>query len=121
MSWTQAEAIELCRKIEAVVPAAGCHVALTGGTLYKDGPRKDADLLFYRIRQVESIDMNELEYQLEFIGVKMRAGWKPGWVIKATFKGKGMDLFFPEEDGEHSSGQPAPVSDFDEATQTDGY
>lgn len=39
--WTQAEAIALCRKIEDVCPAFGCHVALTGGVLYKLGERKD--------------------------------------------------------------------------------
>lgn len=34
--WTQAEAVALAKKIEAVCPAFGCHVALTGGLLYKD-------------------------------------------------------------------------------------
>lgn len=46
MFWTQAEAIALCREIEQICPRFGCHVALTGGCLYKDGPRKDADLLY---------------------------------------------------------------------------
>ena len=41
--WTQAEAIDLCREIEKGCPQFGCHVALTGGLLYKDGPRKDCD------------------------------------------------------------------------------
>lgn len=39
--WTQKEAIELCVKIEAICPKYGCHVALTGGLLYKEGERKD--------------------------------------------------------------------------------
>ena len=51
MNWTQQHAIELCKRIESVCPRYGCHVALTGGLLYKDGPRKDCDILFYRIRQ----------------------------------------------------------------------
>ncbi len=42
--WTQEEAIELCRIIEDICPQAGCHVALTGGCLYKDGERKDLDI-----------------------------------------------------------------------------
>ena len=41
--WTQEQAIALCRKIEAVCPPFGCHVALTGGALYKDGPRKEGN------------------------------------------------------------------------------
>src|ERR1035437_5571090 len=56
--WTQTEAIELCVKVEAICPKYGCHVALTGGLLYKQGKRKDCDLLFYRIRQVEQIDFD---------------------------------------------------------------
>jgi hypothetical protein len=46
MRWTLAEAVEVCRQVEAICPPFGCHVALTGGTLYKDGERKDLDLLF---------------------------------------------------------------------------
>lgn len=45
--WTQSEAIDFCKKIEAICIKYGCHVALTGGTLYGDGPRKDCDILFY--------------------------------------------------------------------------
>lgn len=33
--WTQAEAIEFQTEIEKVCTHAGCHVALTGGTLVK--------------------------------------------------------------------------------------
>ena len=53
-------AVEICRSIECECPKFGCHVALTGGTLYKDGERKDLDILFYRIRQVENIDYDSL-------------------------------------------------------------
>ena len=41
------KAIEICKEIEMRAPSYGCHVALTGGCLYKDGDRKDCDLLFY--------------------------------------------------------------------------
>lgn len=44
-------AVELCRIVEAGAANYGCHIALTGGCLYKDGDRKDFDLMFYRIRQ----------------------------------------------------------------------
>jgi len=94
-TWTQPEAIDLCRKIEAVCPEFGCHVALTGGVLYKDGPRKDLDLLFYRIRQVETIDYGGLYAALGDIGVGVIVAH--GWVTKAEFQGRPIDLFFPDE------------------------
>lgn len=94
--WTQQEAIQLARKVEEVCPACGCHVALTGGALYKDGPRKDCDLLFYRIRQEPYIREHELAMALRKIGIVL--GDTCGWVTKATYEGKSVDLFFPDRD-----------------------
>lgn len=93
--WTKEEAIKLCVAIEAVCPAFGCHVALTGGSLYKTGPRKDADILFYRIRQVPKIDMDGLWGALLKIGVQKLSGC--GWLYKAEWFGMPIDFFFPEE------------------------
>lgn len=97
--WTQAQAIELCRQIEAICPPFGCHVALTGGCLYRDGERKDLDVLFYRIRQVEYVDTAGLWQALEKIGVIFQDDF--GWCCKATFDGRKIDCFFPDEDGEY--------------------
>jgi len=105
MRWNQSEAIELCRKIEAICPAFGCHVALTGGCLYKDGPRKDADILFYRIRQVDVIDIDGLFDALEALGIQKTHGL--GFVHKALYRGKGIDFFFPESAGSSDYQQPA--------------
>lgn len=103
--WTQPEAIALCRQIEAICPQFGCHVALTGGLLYKDGPRKDCDLLFYRIRQVPEIDMDGLFDALATIGVVKCSGF--GWCHKARYQGRQIDCFFPEEDsGEYEQAEP---------------
>lgn len=93
--WTQQQAIELCRKIEAIAPSFGCHVALTGGLLYKDGSRKDCDLLFYRIRQVPKINTIGLLVELSKKGVTVVSGF--GWIRKAVYDGRSVDLFFPEE------------------------
>lgn len=95
--WSQSEAIELCQRIEAICPKFGRHVALTGGLLYRDGERKDCDLLFYRIRQWDSINKDELFPALEAIGILGVTGF--GWCHKAqTSDGRKLDLFFPEED-----------------------
>lgn len=96
--WTQAEALSLCREIEAYCPQHGAHVALTGGLLYKDGPRKDADILFYRIRQVEEIDYAGLFETLKLcLGIEKTGGF--GWCHKALWNGKKIDFFFPDETG----------------------
>ncbi len=95
--WKQSEAIELCTIIELFAPKFGCHVALTGGLLYKEGARKDCDLLFYRIRQVDKIDMDGLFSALALFDVVKQSGFV--WVFKATYKGKNIDMFFPESDG----------------------
>lgn len=97
VAWTQEAAISLCRAIEAIAPAHGCHVALTGGLLYKDGERKDADLLFYRIRQVDEIDVDGLFGSLAALGIEKTGGF--GWCHKATYEGRPIDCFFPEEQG----------------------
>ena len=92
-------AVTLCRLIETFAPQYGCHVALTGGCLYKNGERKDIDVLFYRIRQVEKIDHDGLKMALERNGITDITGF--GWLLKGTWNGIGVDMFFPEEiDGE---------------------
>lgn len=89
-------AVAICRKFESVAPSCGCHVALTGGTLYKSGFRKDVDILFYRIRQVEDIN-----YQLLFSLLREKFGVEVirsfGWVTKAKMGDIDLDLFFPED------------------------
>lgn len=93
--WIREEAIELCRIVEGICPQFGCHVAFTGGLLYKDGMRKDADLLFYRIRQIPKINVDGLFSALADVGFIKIGGF--GWVYKALYKGKPVDCFFPEE------------------------
>lgn len=93
--WNLPLAVELARKVEQICPPFGCHVALTGGCLYKDGMRKDADLLFYRIRQVDQIDVEGLFEALKSIGVHKTGGF--GWCHKAVFEGMPLDCFFPED------------------------
>jgi len=94
LNWTHEQAVMLCRIIEAVCTKYDCHVALTGGTLYKDGERKDCDVLFYRVRQAESINVDCLLLELSQIGFKKIGDH--GWVKKMLFNGKTVDMFFPE-------------------------
>ena len=90
-------AVSICAMIELVSPKFGCHVALTGGCLYKYGERKDIDLLFYRIRQITEIDYVGLFDALSQLGFKKPEGF--GWLFKSDYDGCPVDMFFPEEVG----------------------
>lgn len=103
--WTQAEALEVCKAVEPIVACCNVHVGLTGGTLYKDGERKDLDLLFYRVRQTPAIDVGTLFTYLEAMGFTIFAPPVLKWCVKARYLGRSVDLLFPEADsGEHTSG-----------------
>ena len=91
------QAVRICRIIERASPEFGCHVALTGGCLYKDGERKDIDLLFYRVRQVKEIDYQGLFAALVKLGFELPNGF--GWLFKSKYFGCPVDMFFPEEVG----------------------
>ncbi len=97
-TWTQQEAIELCVAIERIAPRFGCHVALSGGCLYKTGKRKDCDLILYRIRQSPVIRFDDLFEEMRKIGVEKISGF--GFCHKAIFKGKKIDFLSPEEEGD---------------------
>lgn len=99
--WTIDQAVQLCRELESIAPKYGAHVALTGGCLYKDGGRKDVDIMFYRIRQVDQIDQGGLFAEVTArTGITFGDGF--GFVYKAkTTDGKNIDFFFPEEQGEY--------------------
>lgn len=92
--WTQSAAIEMCIVVEAICPEYGAHVALTGGTLYKLGERKDCDIAFYRIRQTPKIDRDGLIKALATIGFYDFRTF--GWMSKSRYKGASVDIFFPE-------------------------
>jgi hypothetical protein len=98
--WHLDEGLALCRAIEKVCPRFGYHVALTGGLLYRGGLRKDADILFYSIRN-ETTDQDGL-----FVALKITLGIElvehHGFVVKAMMGVKSIDFFFPEhDDGEY--------------------
>lgn len=98
MSFTQKDAIELCVRVEEVCVKHGCHVALTGGQLYKEGERKDTDLLFYRHRQCAEIDMEGLWKSLAEIGLHHKSDH--GFVHKASYRHIwSVDCLFPEAVG----------------------
>ena len=91
--WTLEDALPLIRKIEEVCPRADCHVALTGGILYKEGPRKDLDIIFYRDRtkRIKGTKLLKILKKLDILVYK-----DYGWMLKAMYKGRRIDILFPE-------------------------
>lgn len=89
----------LARELEFVCIKHDCHVALTGGLLYKDGERKDADILIYRNRQSQCIDTIALFADFAKIGFKRSsgAGWIHKFVWRIGMREEAVDVFFPEE------------------------
>lgn len=94
--WTQQEAIDLCIKLESIAPKYGYHVALTGGCLYKDGPRKDLDIVFYDIRNSKSKFLPLLDFQKAlYTELGILCNLKRGFINKATLSSKPIDFIFP--------------------------
>lgn len=90
---------ELCKVLYGKLEPIGYYPALTGGLLYKDGNRKDIDIIIYRNRQkVESFETVDLTLVLSEVGVTITASF--GFVTKAKWKGLVVDIFNPETNNE---------------------
>ena len=74
---------------------SGFYPALTGGLLYKDGLRKDIDIVIFRNRQsVDHFEIQEIQHLLEDCGLYDFKHY--GFVTKAKWRGFSVDLFNPE-------------------------
>jgi hypothetical protein len=111
--WTLQEAVNLCVELESFMPKLGLHVALTGGTLYKDGVRKDLDIVLYRIRQItlEEVNLDEIVYELGEHGFYNIRCY--GFCMKCDWRGSQIDFLFPEPPGafDAKTGYPVELSD----------
>ena len=95
-------AIEICRELEPIFAGFGHHVGLTGGCLYKDGERKDADLIVYphQAKDVSSVDtlLDVIEARTALRFVRVGTGVTSGYDLKAVrvmdYNGERIDLFF---------------------------
>lgn len=89
-------AIELCKKLYNKTNNIFYYPALTGGTLYKEGDRKDIDLVFYSNRQKSTTKYELINsiYDIDnFVLLEVYANW----IWKAKYKGINIDIFFPED------------------------
>ena len=89
------DGIDLCRLIFDNARSAGYFPALTGGLLYKDGERKDIDIVLYRHRQkLSSFTNQDFIPSLLSLGVTIIS--THGFVTKCEWKGFSIDIFNPE-------------------------
>lgn len=107
MTWTFETAQPLIKKLEACLPAAGCHVALTGGVLYKEGQRKDLDLIIYRVRNANINNTRMLE---AFDACEVTIIRRYGWMYKASYNGNPIDILIPESKG--TEAYPSTMDDW---------
>ena len=94
---TTQDAIELCKILYKPLKEIGVFIGLTGGLLYKEGSRKDIDLVIYRHRQdrqsLETIDQDVYTVLCECGLVDIQYY---GFVTKAKWEGFVVDIMNPE-------------------------
>ena len=91
------QGMALCKILYENLKGLGIFPALTGGLLYKEGFRKDIDIVLYRHRQdVQSFETNQDDIKQALLksGVEITGFY--GFVTKAKWKGIVVDLFNPE-------------------------
>ena len=93
--WTIDEALEFAKLVEQIVSKLNHHIGLTGGCLYKNGKRKDIDIILYSVRQTNLNKVVVFEALEKHLGLKfIKLG---EWQSKAITKdGKLIDFLIPE-------------------------
>ncbi len=86
---------KICKLIYETIGDCGFYPALTGGVLYKNGNRKDVDIVIFRNRQdVNAFEIIDLEGVLTDVGFYDFNHY--GFVTKCKYNGIDVDLFNPE-------------------------
>jgi hypothetical protein len=114
LAWMRDIAVEFCIKLEAIAPTYGAHVALSGGVLYREGKRKDLNLVIYRHGgRVKEIDRAGLVAAL-VDQLKMEPVRITGRVYKMRYQGRQVDLMI------HDAAEAAD-SDYDDELADDPF
>lgn len=106
MEATLETAVDLCCMLEPLAAELSLHVALTGGCLYKEGQRKDIDIVLY------SHDPDDQPSLASFLwlaykryGVLLLDG-NGSRVRKCVWRGLAIDFIIPESDGSYLTQHP---------------
>jgi len=93
-------AIELCTKLYKELKHLGVFPALTGGTLYKEGNRKDIDIIIYaKEENTCNLGSDNLAYYLARTGITEIKDF--GMVMKAKYNDQYIDLIQPQFEGKY--------------------
>lgn len=98
-------AIDLCTDLYKNLSPLGIFPALTGGTLYKDGPRKDIDIVLYRKDCGDKLELKDVYDELVRSGLFIVSNYgrvAKGWSLRY---GTDVDIIFPEADGSYEEWQ----------------
>ena len=87
------DAVKLCKALYVEL-SPHYYPALTGGSLYKNGDRKDIDIIIYRNRETLPFEIYEIQNNLEDAGLYNFI--HHGFVTKCEFDGLSVDLMNPE-------------------------
>lgn len=102
--YTIEDAQRICTKLYEPLRAIGVFIGVTGGSLYKEGPRKDIDLLVYLNTSHADIETTDIEdMPMRIIDVISKAADVNeytteyfGYVTKTFIDGIPVDILFPE-------------------------
>lgn len=94
---TVEDGVRLCKQLYPLLKTVGLFPALSGGLLYKEGERKDIDIVIFRHRQdLETFEMNNVIVQVCFKACGVEITNFYGFVTKAKWEGFDVDFFNPE-------------------------
>ena len=101
---TLVDALAIAADIENVAASCDCHIGLTGGILYKQGPRKDIDFVVYKHNTEETagkpVRRIDFEAGLEKLGIVF--GKRGPRVTKAVWYNYSIDFIYAEEIGQYT-------------------
>ena len=90
-------AVMACTEIYNKLAPKKIYPALTGGTLYKAGRRKDIDIVLYRGDAGGTLNLYDFRYELLQLGYDIKSNH--GRVVKAQKGGFDFDFILPEAEG----------------------
>lgn len=113
---TLEKAAELAKLLEPIANNHGYHIGIGGGTINKEGKRKDIDVLVYR-RRIEIkggrvFNMEALFKAFEAVGLtrKVINSFPEMWCTKCSWQDIDIDVLYPESTHEGLYGDNAVVT-----------
>lgn len=112
---TLSDSVELAKLLEPVALTHGYHIGIGGGTVNKEGERKDIDVIVYRRRDRRFAEncspLTTMFKAFENFGVAFLSDLSDDnlerWCTKANWHGIPVDFLFPESpSGEYREEEP---------------